>query len=86
MPGESAIYDPFGELLAGPVCGETILIAEGSSETIYAAKTECDVGGRYSRPDIFQLWVNRQATRRVVDTNTGEDYAIENNAWSKQPK
>lgn len=86
MPGESAIYDPFGELLAGPVNGETILIAEGSSETIYAAKTECDVGGHYSRPDIFQLSVNRQATRRVVDTNTGEDYAIENNAWSKQPE
>ena len=73
MPGESAIYDPFGELLAGPATGECILIAEGSTETIFAAKTECDVGGHYSRPDIFQLAVNRKATQRVVDADTGED-------------
>lgn len=75
MPGQSSIYDPFGKLIAGPVLGETILLAEGTSETIFAAKTECDVGGHYSRPDIFQLSINRDPTRRVFDANSGEDFA-----------
>lgn len=83
MPGESAIFDPFVDLLAGPVSGETILIAEGSSEIIYAAKTECDVGGHYSRPDIFQLSVNRQSTRRIVDAETGDNLVGKNNTYGK---
>ncbi|MEM7465495.1 MAG: carbon-nitrogen hydrolase family protein [Pseudomonadota bacterium] len=66
MPGESSIYDPFGDLMVGPAEGETILIAKGSTEKIYAAKTECDVAGHYSRPDIFQLYVNRNSVSRVA--------------------
>ena len=72
MPGESAIYDPFGHLLAGPTSGEAMLIADGSTDVIYAAKTECDVGGHYSRPDIFQLSVNRDTVKRVVDAENVE--------------
>ena len=67
MPGQSAIIDPFGEIIAGPAEGETILIAEGSTEQILAAKSECDVGGHYSRPDVFRLHVNRKPFSRVVD-------------------
>jgi nitrilase len=57
--GESCIIDPRGEIIAGPAEGETILIADCSMENIYAAKGTCDVGGHYSRPDVFQLNVNR---------------------------
>ena len=73
MPGESCIIDPFGHVIAGPAKGETILLADGSSEKIYAAKTECDVGGHYSRPDIFQLHINRTPLRRVVETWSEDD-------------
>nr|CAA6818457.1 MAG: Nitrilase [uncultured Thiotrichaceae bacterium] len=73
MPGESSIYDPNGNLIAGPAEGETILIAEGSTEAIYAAKAECDIGGHYSRPDIFQLHINRKPTQRVVNIDTEVD-------------
>jgi predicted amidohydrolase len=65
--GDSFIIDPRGEVIAGPVKGEGILTAEGSLENILAAKSACDVGGHYSRPDIFQLRVNRKPCRRVVE-------------------
>jgi predicted amidohydrolase len=63
--GDSCIIDPRGEIIAGPVKGETILLAEGTLESVYAAKAVCDNVGHYSRPDIFELRVNRRAVRRV---------------------
>ena len=65
--GESCIIDPTGEIIAGPAQGETILIAEGSMKEIYKAKAFCDVAGHYSRPDVFQLCVNKEQRQRVVD-------------------
>jgi predicted amidohydrolase len=65
--GDSCIIDPRGEILAGPAEGETILIARGSMKHVYAAKSACDVVGHYSRPDIFQLRVNRAPRRTVVE-------------------
>ncbi len=66
-PGESSIIDPRGEIIAGPAEGEQILVAECSEEHILAAKAGCDVAGHYSRPDVFQLHVNRAPHRRVVE-------------------
>lgn len=65
--GDSFIIDPRGEVIAGPAKGETILIAEGTREAILAAKSSVDVAGHYSRPDLFQLTVHRDAPRRVVE-------------------
>lgn len=75
--GDSYIIDPRGEVVAGPVQGETILMAEGSMETILAAKAACDVAGHYSRPDLFQLRVNRGTYQRVVETPVREILAAE---------
>jgi predicted amidohydrolase len=72
--GDSCIIDPRGEVIAGPVEGETILIADGSMEHVFAAKVACDVAGHYSRPDIFQLRVNHTPPHRVVETS-GPQYA-----------
>ena len=74
MPGQSTIYDPFGEVIAGPQVGEGILLADGSIEKIYAAKTECDLGGHYSRPDLFKLYVNTSPTTRVVELSSHEAF------------
>lgn len=65
--GESCIIDPYGEIIAGPAEGETILIADCSMEDIYKAKAFCDVAGHYSRPDVFQLLVNKKQRQQVVD-------------------
>ncbi|MGH9186102.1 MAG: carbon-nitrogen hydrolase family protein [Acidimicrobiales bacterium] len=64
--GMSAIIDPFGEILAGPVEGETILVAAVSLGSIHVAKTACDVGGHSMRSDIFRLEVDRQARDVLV--------------------
>jgi predicted amidohydrolase len=66
-PGESCIIDPRGEVIAGPAEGETILTADCSTELIFSAKSYCDVAGHYSRPDVFQLSVNRVPYNRVVE-------------------
>ncbi|MEI2616554.1 MAG: hypothetical protein V9F06_02785 [Thermomicrobiales bacterium] len=55
-------------MIAGPAEGETILTARVTLEAVYAAKVACDVGGHYSRPDVFQLLVNRQPLERMVET------------------
>ena len=70
--GESCIIAPKGEIIAGPVTEETILVADCSSEQILVAKASCDVAGHYSRPDIFQIHVNRTPMRRIVETNRPE--------------
>jgi predicted amidohydrolase len=72
MPGQSSIIDPWGEVIAGPAEGETVLMAEGTMNQIHAAKAMCDVGGHYSRPDVFQLQVNRKSYQRVVDVDEPE--------------
>ena len=66
LTGDSVIIDPRGEVIAGPAQGETILLAQCSQEAVLAAKSAIDVGGHYSRPDIFQLRVNDQVQRRVT--------------------
>jgi predicted amidohydrolase len=63
--GDSVIIDPRGEIIAGPAQGETILMAEGSREAVLAAKAVFDVGGHYSRPDLFQLAINRNPQTRL---------------------
>lgn len=75
--GDSFIIDPRGEVIAGPAKGEMILIADGSAENIFAAKSACDAAGHYSRPDIFQLRVNRKPYNRVVEMYAPEHIAIE---------
>jgi hypothetical protein len=54
--GHSAIIDPFGEVIAGPVEGETVLIADCNLATLRSAKIAFDCAGHSARPDQFKLW------------------------------
>jgi nitrilase len=58
--GQSAIIDPRGEIIAGPVDGETILLAEADLSEVRKAKSACDPAGHYSRPDLFELKLAEQ--------------------------
>lgn len=56
--GGSCIIDPRGEIIAGPVVDdETILLADGSLDLVRSVKSVVDIGGHYSRPDIFSFRV-----------------------------
>lgn len=54
--GGSCIIDPRGEIIAGPVKGEeTILTASASLDLVQSVKSVIDIGGHYSRPDVFEF-------------------------------
>lgn len=64
--GGSAIYDPLGELLAGPLWdGEGILVADLDLTAIPRSKFDFDVTGHYARPDVFRLEVDERPKRPV---------------------
>jgi nitrilase len=57
--GGSAIVDPYGDYLAGPLYGEEgILSADLDLGRIAEARFDFDVAGHYARPDVFRLTVN----------------------------
>ena len=60
--GDSAIVDPDGKLLAGPVSErEELLYAEVDPRNYLGPRFQLDTGGHYARPDIFELTVSREA-------------------------
>jgi nitrilase len=62
--GDSAIVDPEGRILAGPVREqELILYAEIDLAQVSRSRWELDVAGHYSRPDVFELTVRRRPQR-----------------------
>ncbi|GMV08221.1 MAG: nitrilase [Gemmatimonadota bacterium] len=59
--GGSAVYDPAGEAVAGPLWDEEgILVAELDLTAIPRAKFDFDVTGHYARPDVFRLQVDER--------------------------
>ena len=54
--GDSAIVDPDGEFIAGPLHNEEgILYAEVDPAQMSGPKWMLDVAGHYARPDVFEL-------------------------------
>lgn len=65
--GGSAIVDPFGDYLAGPLYDrEGILTADLELGRIAEARFDFDVAGHYARPDVFRLIVNESAQPPVA--------------------
>ncbi len=65
--GGSAIVDPLGHVLAGPLYDqEGILIADLDMAQVARSKFDFDVVGHYARPDVFQLTVNERPMLPVV--------------------
>ncbi len=86
-PGESAIVDPDGKLLAGPVGhGEEILYAEVNPRHLKGPRFQLDVAGHYGRPDVFELSLRQNPhsmvqvlhnppSRNVIDATPDRDGA-----------
>lgn len=64
--GDSAIVDPDGRFVAGPIREkEEILYAGLDPQKMGGPKWKLDVAGHYARPDVFQLTVNKAAQRMI---------------------
>lgn len=67
MRGGSAIIDPLGRVLAGPIFDEdAILTAEVDLGEVARGKYDFDVVGHYARPDVFRLHVNEKPAPPVI--------------------
>lgn len=68
--GDSAIINPNGEIIAGPVREkEEILYAEIDPRLLSGPKWLLDVAGHYARPDIFELIVHTEPRPMVTFEN-----------------
>ncbi|MET0047388.1 MAG: carbon-nitrogen hydrolase family protein [Sedimenticola sp.] len=66
-PGDSVVITPGGEIVAGPLHQEQgILYADVDLDRIGPSRRTLDIVGHYSRPDIFNLNVNRQQQSPVT--------------------
>jgi nitrilase len=64
--GDSAIVNPEGEFIAGPVRKqEEILYAEIDPRMMQGPKWMLDVAGHYARPDVFQLTVHTDVRKMI---------------------
>jgi predicted amidohydrolase len=71
--GGSQIIAPGGRVLAhAGEASEEILTASASLEHTLAARSMCDVGGHYSRPDVLQLHLNGAPLHRLVREGAAE--------------
>jgi nitrilase len=65
-PGDSAIVDPDGKFVTGPCHGvQEIIYGEIDLDKITGPRWQLDVGGHYSRPDVFRLLVNRERQEQM---------------------
>ena len=64
--GGSMIIGPDGMVISEANDDEKILFAELGTAKAEEAKTALDTDGHYSRPDIFELTVNKRANQGVV--------------------
>ncbi len=70
--GDSAIVNPDGEFIAGPVrAKEEILYATVDPAQMRGPKWMLDVAGHYARPDVFQLTVHREP-RPIIQSRETE--------------
>jgi nitrilase len=64
--GDSAIVNPEGQFIAGPVRKqEEILYAEVDPRMVQGPKWMLDVAGHYARPDVFQLTVHTDVRQMI---------------------
>lgn len=71
--GDSAIVNPDGKIVAGPLHeADGILLAEIDPAHCARARRMLDVAGHYARPDVFQLSVRRVRRAPIVEATWPE--------------
>lgn len=68
--GGSLIVGPLGDVLAGPLTGETgLVVADINTDDLVRARYDFDVVGHYARPDVFSLSVDERPRKTVQFTS-----------------
>jgi nitrilase len=66
-PGDSLVIGPNGATTAGPLRQEVgVVYADIDLSAVGVARRSLDVAGHYSRPDIFELRVNREPKKPIT--------------------
>lgn len=66
IAGNSLIVGPLGDVLAGPLVGQTgLLTARVDLQELVRARYDFDVVGHYARPDVFALHVDESPKSSV---------------------
>ena len=66
-PGDSLVIGPNGATTAGPLRQEVgVVYADIDLSAVGVARRSLDVAGHYSRPDIFELRVNREPKKPIA--------------------
>jgi nitrilase len=80
--GGSVVVSPLGRILAGPLYDkEDILYAELDLAEVVRSRFDFDAVGHYSRPDIFQLYVDENPKPAVLYSD--EHMCVQKNTWRK---
>ncbi|HET7226694.1 MAG TPA: carbon-nitrogen hydrolase family protein [Candidatus Eisenbacteria bacterium] len=75
--GNSAIVDPDGKFVAGPLAeAEGVLLAEIDPAHGARSRRMLDVAGHYARPDVFQLTVRRSSRPMIVEATWPEEESV----------
>lgn len=69
--GGSAIIGPDGQVIVGTEDGPDLLVADLDLSAIGRGLTSLDTDGHYSRPDVFELRVDRRARAGVANAADG---------------
>jgi nitrilase len=78
--GGSVVVSPLGRILAGPLYDrEDILYAELDLAEVVRSRFDFDAVGHYSRPDIFQLYVDENPKPAVQYSD--EHMCVQKNTW-----
>ncbi|MEZ5922568.1 MAG: hypothetical protein R3C60_14635 [Parvularculaceae bacterium] len=84
-PGQSAISSiRAAKSSPNQLDGEGILYAEGGLEIVRAAKAACDIAGHYSRPDIFDLTVDRSQRPAARFSGDADSGPVQRGIWLRE--
>jgi aliphatic nitrilase len=73
--GWSAIVNPHGQIIAGPLTDkESILYADLDLEEIIYAKGFCDSIGHYARPDVVRIVVNHEKQTVMISQGANSEF------------
>jgi len=71
--GGSCLVGPDGEFIIPPLADkEDVLVADIDYKKVLGERQNLDISGHYSRPDVFQLNVNRTRQQLSVNRESGK--------------